>query len=117
MKLAVSRAKVMKALGHPSRIFMVAHLAEHDASVGELSKLLGIDNSTTSKHLSLLKQAGVLVDRKDGNRVLYSLICPCLMEFIHCIDDVILKDATKGIRCLLPGAKISEPDKSALGLS
>ena len=45
LKLAESRAKVMKALGHPSRIFIVSHLSRKDASVGELADLLCIDNS------------------------------------------------------------------------
>jgi ArsR family transcriptional regulator len=101
MKLATSRAKVMKALGHPSRILIVSLLSEKKASVGELTEAVGSDVSTVSKHLSLLKQAGLLSDRKEGNRVLYTLNCPCIMEFIHCIDDVILQDTEKRMSCLV----------------
>jgi ArsR family transcriptional regulator, arsenate/arsenite/antimonite-responsive transcriptional repressor len=104
--LASSRAKVIKALGHSTRIFMVSLLSEGDLSVGELTEAVSADVSTVSKHLSLLKQSGVLVDRKEGNRVLYSLICPCIMEFIRCIDDVIAQDAERGISCVLPDAAI-----------
>lgn len=107
-KLAEARAKVMKALAHPTRIFMVELLAKDNLSVSQLTEAVGADVSTVSKHLSLLKQAGVLVDQRDGNKVLYSLICPCIMEFIHCIDDVIYQDAEKGISCVLPGARISQ---------
>ncbi len=103
--LAASRAKVMKALGHPTRIFMVSLLAKQDLSVGDLTEAVGVDVSTVSKHLSQLKQAGLLVDRKEGNRVLYSLICPCIMEFIHCIDDVIYQDAEKGMSCVIRNKK------------
>ncbi|MDA3812537.1 MAG: metalloregulator ArsR/SmtB family transcription factor [Spirochaetaceae bacterium] len=106
-RLARSRAKVIKALGHPTRIFMVALLSEKDMSVGDLTEAVSADVSTVSKHLSLLRQEGVLVDRKEGNRVLYSLICPCIMKFIHCIDDIIYQDAEKGIICVKPGAKIT----------
>lgn len=106
-KLADARAKVMKALAHPTRIFMVELLSKDSFTVSGLTEAVGADVSTVSKHLSLLKQAGILFDRKEGNKVLYSLICPCIMEFIHCIDDVIYKDAEKGISCLLPGAEIS----------
>ena len=81
---------------------MVALLAEKDRSVGDLTQVVGGDISTISKHLSRLKQVGVVVDRKEGNRVMYSLICPCIMEFIHCIDDVIYQDASKTMRCILP---------------
>lgn len=105
--LAASRAKVIKALGHPTRIFMVELLSREERSVGDLTDAVGADVSTVSKHLSLLKQSGILVDRKEGNRVVYSLICPCIMEFIHCIDDVIYQDAEKGLSCLVPGVKLS----------
>ncbi len=101
--LASSRAKVMKALAHPTRIFMVELLAKQSLSVSELTKAVGADVSTVSKHLSLLKQAGVLLDQKEGNKVLYSLICPCIMDFIHCIDDIIYQDAERGLSCVLPG--------------
>ncbi len=106
-KLAEARAKVIKALGHPTRIFMVQILAKESLSVNELTQAVGADVSTVSKHLSVLKQAGILYNQKDGNKVLYTLICPCIMDFIHCIDDVIYQDAEKGISCVLPGARIS----------
>lgn len=106
-KLADARAKVMKALAHPTRIFMVGLLSKKQLSVSELTEAVGADVSTVSKHLSLLKQAGILFDQKDGNRVQYSLICPCIMEFIHCIDDVIFQKAEKGISCVFPSAKIA----------
>lgn len=100
-KLAEARARVIKALGHPTRIFMVGLLAKESLSVTQLTKAVEADVSTVSKHLSLLKQAGILVDNKVGNKALYSLICPCIMEFIHCIDDVIYQDAEKGMSCLI----------------
>jgi ArsR family transcriptional regulator len=98
--LAAERARVIKALAHPSRIYMVARLSSGDASVGELVEAVGADVSTVSKHLSILRQAGILTDRKEGNRVLYSLKCPCIMQFIRCIDDIILKEAQDGLSCL-----------------
>jgi len=111
--LAASRARVIKALAHPTRIFMVELLSKNSLSVGELTQAVGADVSTVSKHLLQLKQAGILVDQKEGNRVLYSLFCPCIMEFIHCIDDVIYQDAEKGLSCVFPGAKIPERGESA----
>ena len=99
--LSEMRAAVMKAMGHPTRMYMVSRLASGDVSVGDLAGDIGADVSTVSKHLSILKQAGLIIDRKEGNRVLYQLICPCIMEFIHCIDDVIIQDAKKGISCML----------------
>ena len=88
-KLADARAKVIKSLGHPTRIFMVEILSKEELSVSELARAAGVDVSTVSKHLTLLKQAGVLLDKKIGNKVIYSLVCPCIMDFITCIDEVI----------------------------
>lgn len=107
-RLAASRARVIKALGHPTRMFMVNLLAREDLSVGGLTEAVGADISTVSKHLSLLKQVGILTDRREGNRVLYSLVCPCIMEFIRCIDDVIYQNAEENMACLLPGRSLPE---------
>lgn len=92
-KLANARARVMKAMAHPTRMFIVDLLTRENLSVGELTEAIGADVSTVSKHLSLLRQAGILFAQKDKNRVIYKLICPCIMEFIHCIDDVIYQEA------------------------
>jgi ArsR family transcriptional regulator len=99
--LAEARARVIKALGHPSRIYIVSRLARGDASVGELVDAIGSDVSTISKHLSVMKQAGLLEDRKDGTHVRYSLRCPCIMQFIHCIDDVIIDEARRDLSCVI----------------
>ncbi len=106
-ELAHARAKVIKALAHPTRIFMVDLLSREDLSVNRLTEAVGADVSTVSKHLSLLRQSGILTDKKEGNRVHYSLVCPCIMEFIHCIDDVIYQEAEKGLSCLLPKSSSS----------
>ncbi len=99
--LAEARSRVIKALAHPTRIYMASRLSEGDASVGELVEAVGDDVSTISKHLSVMKQAGLVRDHKEGNRVLYTLLCPCIMQFIHCIDDVIVDDARRGLACVL----------------
>lgn len=101
-RLARSRSLVLKALAHPTRMYIVSCLAEREMSVGDLTASIGADVSTVSKHLSLLRNSGLLSDRKEGNKVLYSLVCPCVMQFIHCIDDVIVQDAERGIGCVRP---------------
>ncbi len=84
-----ARAKILKALAHPSRIFIVEKLQEKPYCVCELSEMIGIDMSTASKHLSVLKNAGIVEDDKQGTTVYYSLHCSCIMEFIGCIETVI----------------------------
>ncbi len=83
------RARVIKALAHPSRLLIVDKLAEHEHSVGELTTLIGSDMSTVSKHLSVLKNAGVVQDERRGASIYYSLRVPCILNFFKCADAVI----------------------------
>jgi len=88
-RLAGSRARVFKALAHPSRMHIVSMLAEGPKNVGELTAAVGFDISTVSKHLSVLRSAGVVLDQIRGRSVYYSLYCNCIPEFIHCVDDIV----------------------------
>ncbi len=83
------RARVIKALAHPSRLLIVDKLAEHEHSVGELTTLIGSDMSTVSKHLSVLKNVGVVQDEKRGASIYYSLRISCILSFFKCADAVI----------------------------
>jgi ArsR family transcriptional regulator len=83
------RARVIKALAHPSRLFIVDRLAERAYCVNDLTSLIGSDMSTVSKHLSVLKNAGVVQDEKRGSSVYYSLRIPCIINFFKCADAVI----------------------------
>jgi DNA-binding transcriptional ArsR family regulator len=94
------RARVIKALAHPSRLFIVDRLAEREHCVNELTALIGSDMSTVSKHLSVLKNAGVIRDRKRGSSIYYSLRISCILNFFKCADAVI--DAIKKEQDALP---------------
>jgi DNA-binding transcriptional ArsR family regulator len=80
---------VFKALGHPSRVFIVEKLKEAEHCVCELSELIGVDMSTVSRHLSLLKRAGIVVDRKEGTTVYYSLACTCLGQMLDGVENIL----------------------------
>ncbi|GEM_PF-427219 len=75
-------AGVLKALAHPSRLLILEALAREPHCVCELTRMIGADTSTVSKHLSVMKNAGVLLDEKRGNMVYYSLACPCVTEAV-----------------------------------
>jgi len=90
-----ARARVMKALAHPSRLFMVNELASKERCVCELAKLIGADMSTASKHLSILKAAGIVQDEKRGSQVYYSLRVPCVLKFMDCVEAVLKSSAEK----------------------
>lgn len=73
-------ATILKALSHPSRLLMVEALGEKPYCVCELTAMVGSDTSTVSKHLAILRQAGIVTDEKKGNQVFYSLRCRCVLD-------------------------------------
>lgn len=84
-----ARAKVLKAMAHPSRLYMVEQLASGEKSVAELTELVGADMSTVSKHLSQLRAAGIVSDRRQGAQIYYRLLAPCVMGFFDCVENVL----------------------------
>ena len=85
----VERARIMKALAHPSRLFIVDELARGERCVCELTEMIGADVSTVSKHLALLKKAGVVIDERRGQQVFYRLRVPCILNFFGCVEAVL----------------------------
>ena len=84
-----AKAKILKALAHPTRLWMTEQLANGERCVCEFTDAIGADFSTISKHLSVLKQAGVVEVDKRGKQVYYSLKVPCVLKFISCAESVI----------------------------
>ncbi len=95
-----ARASIIKALAHPSRLLIVDELKTQDRCVGELTEMIGSDTSTVSKHLSVLKNSGIVSDTKKGTTVYYTLLCPCILDFIGCIEDVIESNTNSHIEKL-----------------
>lgn len=84
-----SRAKIFKALGHASRLKMVESLFDGERCVCELQALVGSDMSTVSKHLNILKEAGILRDERRGTNIYYSLRMKCVANFLGCVEDFV----------------------------
>jgi len=80
------RSAVIKALAHPSRLLIAESLMNGEQCVCDLKVLVGSDMSTVSKHLSLMREAGVLNCEKRGLNIYYSLACDCLGDFLRCVD-------------------------------
>jgi len=82
------RAKIIKAIAHPTRLFIVDELSRGERCVCELTDMIGADVSTVSKHLSILRNAGILQMDKRGVQVFYSLRTPCVLNFLSCVEAV-----------------------------
>ena len=98
---AKARTEVLKALAHPSRLFMVEKLEGKPYCVCELTEMVGADGSTVSKHLSILKSAGVIEeDRKEGTSTYYKLSCNCYKALTEGVEQVVRNKFEKQRRAL-----------------
>ena len=93
------RAEVFKALGHPDRLRILDDLADGERCVCDLVESVGSSWSTVSRHLSVLKEAGVVEDEKRGLQVFYRVALPCVASFMDCLDAAKAGQAVEVRRC------------------
>ncbi len=80
-------ANMLKAIAHPMRIAILKHLeGGKKLTVTEIHELLGIEQSTTSHHLGILKDKGVLCSRREGKNTYYYLKHDVLSQVIDCLS-------------------------------
>ena len=68
-----AQARIIKALAHPTRLFIMDELSRGERCVCELTDMIGVEMPTVSRHLSQLKNVGILEDEKRGSQVFYRL--------------------------------------------
>jgi ArsR family transcriptional regulator len=89
-----ARAGIIKAMAHPTRLFIVDELAKaKERCVCELTEMIGADMSTVSRHLGVLKGAGIIEDEKRGAMVYYRLRVKCVLNFFACVESVLESNA------------------------
>ncbi len=93
-------AEILKALANPVRLFIIEELHKGEKSLGEFNKLLHIDISTISRHLSTLKKAGIIDSTKRGTQVYFRLKIPCVINFLKCAEDVLKESVQEKIKIL-----------------
>ena len=82
--------EVLKSLAHPTRIAVVYALLEGEMTAGEIFQLFEtFDISTVSKHLSVLKNARIISNRRAGSTVIYRLETPCVANCLRCVVNVV----------------------------
>lgn len=83
-----NQARILKALAHPTRLFIVDELSRGERCVCELTEMVGVEMPTMSRHLSQLRHAGLVEDEKRGAMVFYRLRVPCVLNFFKCVEAV-----------------------------
>jgi DNA-binding transcriptional ArsR family regulator len=77
------KAEVFQALAHPTRIHIIETLAEGELSVGAIQERVKVELANLSQHLSVLRHKRLVITRKEGNQVLYSVRDPLLIEALE----------------------------------
>ena len=83
------KVAILKGIAHPVRLAVVEALADSEMCVCDIAEMFHFDRTTISKHLSLMKNLGILEDRKEGLKVYYSLRIRCLPSMLSCIEKVV----------------------------
>ncbi|MCX5797200.1 MAG: metalloregulator ArsR/SmtB family transcription factor [Elusimicrobia bacterium] len=85
------KADFLKSLAHPLRLQIIEHLKSREASVGEMVKGLGVEQSGLSKHLSILRMAGILSSRQEKATVFYSVRDADIFHVLRPIAEILRK--------------------------
>jgi ArsR family transcriptional regulator, arsenate/arsenite/antimonite-responsive transcriptional repressor len=85
-------------------------LAERERCVSVLTKLVGADQSTVSKHLAVLRNAGMVDIRRDGNMSIYRLAIPCVRDLWRCVESV-LRQKAKAEQTVIRGSRRPGPTR------
>jgi len=91
------KAAILKALGHPTRLFIAERLLGGSTCVCELVDEIDADFSTVSHHLSILRNHGIVRSDKQGRSVYYTLEMPCLIRSLDCVERIIQRKAENAL--------------------
>ena len=97
--LGTSPDEIFKALGNPGRLTLVRTLMDGERCVCDLVSAVGLGWSTTSRHLDILREAGVVSSDKRGQKIFYRLELQCVSHFIECLDRTRLGRPSKRAAC------------------
>jgi DNA-binding transcriptional ArsR family regulator len=82
MKDFTTEAEILKVLGHPIRLKIVAGLCARECNVKHIWECLGLPQATVSQHLALLKHKGIIEGKRDGVEVHYSVVHPLAKKIV-----------------------------------
>ena len=88
-KLLELKAEIIQAAGHPIRLAIIEFLADGEKCVCDIVDYVGAQRSNVSRHLSVMLKAGIVENRKDGVKVMYSLQIPCITRFLECVEETL----------------------------
>ncbi len=109
------KASLFQALSNPTRIAIVEALRDGELSAGAIQEKLSMEQANLSQHLANLRSRQIVVNRKEGNQVFYSLRSPVLLEVLDIMRRYFQANLTEAIQMLGEIEQESAPKRAAEG--
>ncbi len=94
------KASIFQALSHPTRIAILELLRDREYSARTIQEKLGLEQANLSQHLAILRSRQIVVNRKDGNQVFYSIRNPVLVQVLDLMRDYFHTNLADAIQML-----------------
>jgi DNA-binding transcriptional ArsR family regulator len=104
------KADIFQALAHPTRIAIVELLRDGELSAGSLIEKLGMEQANVSQHLAVLRSKQIVLNRKAGNQVFYSVRAPIISEVLERMRVYFHAHLTESLKML---AEMEKPGEGA----
>ena len=98
--LRTYKANIFRALSHPTRIAILEVLRDHELSARTIQEKLGLEQANLSQHLAILRSHQIVVNRKDGNQVFYSIRYPVLVQVLDIMRQYIQGSLADAVQML-----------------
>ncbi len=103
------KSEIFQALAHPTRIAIVETLRDGELSAGQISEKLGLEQANASQHLATLRARHVVVNRKVGNQVFYSIRDPALIKVLDILRRYFYSQLSSTVSMLEEAAQTEQP--------
>jgi DNA-binding transcriptional ArsR family regulator len=90
---AEEAAQLLSAMANPKRLLILCNLLEQERSVGELSRIVALEQSPLSQHLSKLRALGLVKTRRDGQTIFYRLASQAVTKVLTALYEIYCRQA------------------------
>jgi DNA-binding transcriptional ArsR family regulator len=98
--LRTYKANIFRALSHPTRIAILEVLRDNELSARAIQEKLGLEQANLSQHLAILRSYQIVVNRKDGNQVFYSIRNRVLVQVLDIMRQYIQSSLADAVQML-----------------
>lgn len=92
------QAQIAQALAHPLRLEILKRLEKGEVPFGKIQAQVHVSKANLSQHLSIMRRAGIVVDRREGNTTYYRLAYPEILRACRCLADVLHQHLSSGAK-------------------